>query len=392
MSKLAKLWLSTRARVDYRKPSSKLSLAAGLLVAAGCGSGALAASALVIQSQGSFMAGGTVIVPTPGNFDPVSVPPAAPAATGQTLSGDHAYVQFQIPTAPRTNAAVMWGSFVGNSWETTPDGREGFEELFLRKGYSVYYADRPRQGRASRTTVGTTINPSGGEQGSFIQFRLGNCAAGAPPVTCTLFPQSKFPPGAYALDQFRRWSVQSVGPGDATVTLNDLLAIIARVGPTVLFTHSASSLSGYQAAMQNPNIKGIIGLESTGVPCPSDNPFPAVVGNYGTTTCTQVPPADFAKLARIPILLEFGDNIPSGPANSFGLDFWYRMHAIDLEFMNAINAMGGHVTLLELTAKGIRGNTHFAFTDLNNSQVADLVADYLHANHLDGQQDPPVQH
>ena len=248
----------------------------------------------------------------------------------------------------------MWGSFAGHSWETTPDGREGFEQIFLRKGWKVYVADRPRMGRSARTTVGTTITPTAGDQGSFIQFRLG--------IWPNLYPNWKFPPGPYALDQFRRWGVQAVGPGDAALTLNDLLAIVDRVGPSVVFTHSASSLSGFQAAMQNPNVKGIVGLEPTGVPCPSDNPFPPVVGNFGTTSCTQVPPADFLKLTKIPIIIQFGDNIPSGPNSYFGLDFWYRMHAIDLEFMNAVNALGGHVTLLELTDRGIRGNTHFAFT------------------------------
>jgi hypothetical protein len=136
--------------------------------------------------------------------------------------------------------------------------------------------------------------------------------------------------------------------------------------------------------MQNANIKGIVGLESTGVPCPSDAPFPPVVGNFGTTTCTQVAPADFKKLTQIPILMEFGDNIPSAPSTYFGLDFWYRMHAIDLEFMNAVNALGGHVTLLELTQHGILGNTHFSFTDLNNVQVAGLISDWLNQNGLDG--------
>jgi len=364
------------ASIRNIKPSAKASLALGLLLTAG--SVAFADQPLVIQKQGSFMVGG-VVVTTNGVFNPMS-----PTSAGQTLSGDHTYVQFEIPQgASKQNSALMWGSFVGNSWETTPDGREGFEQLFFRRNWSVYVADRPRMGRSARTTVGLTVTPTAGDQGSFIQFRLGMCSAGTPPVTCNLYPGSQFPPGADALDQFRRWGVQSVGPGDATLTLNDLLAIVNKIGPTVLFTHSASSLSGYQAAMQNPNVKGIVGLESTGVPCPADNPFPPVVGNFGTTTCTQVPSADFKKLAQIPILMEFGDNIPSAPSTFFGLDFWYRMHAIDLEFMNAVNALGGHVTLLDLPSKGITGNTHFAFTDLNNDKVAGLISDWLGQNGLD---------
>jgi hypothetical protein len=377
MSKLLK------QRSAARRRASKLAYPLGLAVAAS-GVPALANDGfqpqqppLVIQQEGSFMAGGTVVT-TPGVFVPMN-----PTSAGQTLSGDHTYVQFQIPAGrPKENSALMWGSFVGNSWETTPDGRDGFKQIFLRQGWPVYVADRPRMGRAARTTVGTTITPTAGEEGSFIQFRLGLCSAGSPPVQCNLYPHSQFPTGPDALNQFNRWGVQSVGPGDASVTLNDLLAIVNDIGPTVLFTHSASSLSGYEAAMQNPNIKGIIGLESTGVPCPSDNPFPPVVGNFGTTTCTPVDPTLFKNLAKIPILMEFGDNIPSGPSSYFGLDFWYRMHAIDLEFKNAVNGLGGHVTLLELTQKGIKGNTHFAFTDLNNAHVAGLIQQYLRAQGL----------
>jgi hypothetical protein len=386
MSKLSRLWLSLHRRLDKARLSAKTSVVLGLLIAAGCGSSAFAdqfswrdngEKPLVLKQMGSFMVGGTVVT-TPGDFNPMNPTPA-----GQTLSGDHTYVQFEIPQgAVNRNAMLMWGSLVKTPWETTPDGRDGFEQIFLRQKWSVYLADRPRMGEAARTTVGTTITPTAGEQGFFIQFRLGLCSAGSPPVQCNLYPGSKFPPGPAALDQFNRWLTQSVGPGDATLTLNDLLAIVNKIGPTVLVTHSASSLSGYEAAMQNPNIKGIIGLESTGVPCPSDNPFPPVVGNFGTTTCTPVDPTLFKHLAEIPILMEFGDNIPSGPSNYFGLDFWYRMHAIDLEFKNAVNALGGHVTLLELTKKGIKGNTHFAFTDLNNAQVAGLIQQYLSAQGL----------
>src|SRR5580704_15898927 len=75
---------------------------------------------LVIQQEGSFMAGG-VVVTTPGVFTPMSPTPA-----GQTLSGDHTDVQLRSPARrPRANSLLMWGSFVGNSWETTPDGRNG---------------------------------------------------------------------------------------------------------------------------------------------------------------------------------------------------------------------------------------------------------------------------
>src|SRR5213592_607501 len=103
---------------------------------------------LVIQEQGSFFVGGTVVT-NPGTFDLKTPTPA-----GQTIHGDHSYVQYQIPVGARQYPLVMWhgGGQFSKSWETTPDGREGFQSIFLRRGFSTYIFDQPRHGRASRTT------------------------------------------------------------------------------------------------------------------------------------------------------------------------------------------------------------------------------------------------
>src|SRR5947209_20138706 len=79
---------------------------------------------LVIQEQGSFAVGGTVVA-APGTFDPRK--PLEPA--GQTYHGDHVFAFYQIPVNPRRYPIVMWhgaGQF-SKTWETTPDGREGFQ-------------------------------------------------------------------------------------------------------------------------------------------------------------------------------------------------------------------------------------------------------------------------
>jgi hypothetical protein len=87
---------------------------------------------LIIQEQGSFAAGGTVVT-APGTFDPKR--PQEPA--GQTYHGDHVYTFYQLPVTPRKYPIVMWhgaGQF-SKSWETTADGREGFQTIFLRRGF-----------------------------------------------------------------------------------------------------------------------------------------------------------------------------------------------------------------------------------------------------------------
>jgi hypothetical protein len=43
----------------------------------------------------------------------------------------------------------MWHSSSSKTWQTTFDGREGWQPIFLRRGFPVYIIDLPRQGRAS---------------------------------------------------------------------------------------------------------------------------------------------------------------------------------------------------------------------------------------------------
>ena len=101
---------------------------------------------LMIQEQGSFAVGGTVIQ-SPGTFDT-----ANPASGGQTLHGDHARVFYQVPVNARKLPLVMWHGFgqFSKTWETTADGREGYQTLFLRRQFATYLIDQPRRGAAGR--------------------------------------------------------------------------------------------------------------------------------------------------------------------------------------------------------------------------------------------------
>jgi len=92
---------------------------------------------IVIQEQGSFAVGGTVVTDS-GTFDPIrhgAFNPANQSSAGQTLHGDHAYVFYQIPAEPRELPLVFWHGYgqFSRTWETTPDGREGFQNISLRR-------------------------------------------------------------------------------------------------------------------------------------------------------------------------------------------------------------------------------------------------------------------
>jgi hypothetical protein len=50
---------------------------------------------------------------------------------------------------------------------------------------------------------------------------------------------------------------------------------------------------------------------------------------------------------------------------------------------DALNRRGGDVTIVPLPEIGIRGNTHFLFSDLNNLEIADLLSRFLQEKGLD---------
>ena len=96
-----------------------------------------------------------------------------------------------------------------------------------------------------------------------------------------------------------------------------------------------------------------------------------------------MPKAEFAKLTRIPIVVYYGDNIPEQPTPNFGEDNWRVRLAMARLWTQAINRHGGNATLVHLPQIGIRGNTHFPKSDLNNVEVADQMSRFLKDKGLD---------
>ena len=103
----------------------------------------------------------------------------------------------------------------------------------------------------------------------------------------------------------------------------------------------------------------------------------------GTLKGTGVPMDDFMKLTKIPIVLYFGDYIPEKATNKLGGENWRVRLQMGRKFVEVINRHGGNATLIELPKIGIRGNTHFMMSDLNNIEIANLLTEWLHDNKLD---------
>ena len=127
--------------------------------------------ALVIAEQGIFSAGGTVIQ-SDGTFD---VSNYYTSREGSTAHVDHANVLYQIPEN-NTELPMVFLHGYGQSrmgWMTTPDGREGWSDMFLRMGHSVWLIDQPRRGEAGQTSVAGTMTTTPSDQTWYTQFRIG---------------------------------------------------------------------------------------------------------------------------------------------------------------------------------------------------------------------------
>ncbi len=103
----------------------------------------------------------------------------------------------------------------------------------------------------------------------------------------------------------------------------------------------------------------------------------------GTLTAFEVPLSDFMKLTKIPIIIYYGDNIPDKPMDNPGQDGWRARLEMARLWRDCVNRHGGDVTVVHLPEIGIKGNTHFPFSDLNNVEIADLMSEWLKKKGLD---------
>lgn len=328
---------------------------------------------LLIQAQGSFAVGGTVTA-HPGTFNHLK--PMEPA--GQTYHADHLYAFYQVPVGARKHPIVMWhgAGQSAKTWETTADGREGFQNIFLRRNYATYLIDQPRRGRAGRSSVEATIKPVPDEQFLFNQFRVGRWPG--------YFDGVQFDRSAETLNQFFRTITPNTGAYDATVVSDGVVALLNKTGPAILFTHSQAGGPGWLTAIKSQNVKAIVAFEpGSGFVFPEGETPDAMPSAAGALAPVPVPLAEFRRLTRMPIVVLYGDNIPTEATERPGEDNWRVRLAMAKLWVTAVNRQGGDARLVHLPELGIGGNTHFPMSDMNNGQIADLVASFLTEKKLD---------
>jgi len=327
---------------------------------------------LIIKEQGSFAVGGSVIS-NPGTFDAIERTP-----DGQTFHGDHAYVFYQIPKDARKLPLVMWHGFgqFSKTWETTPDGREGFQNIFLKRRFGVYLLDQPRRGRAGRSMVEATITPNPDEQFWFNAFRVG--------VWPDYFPGVQFSKDPEALNQYFRQMTPNIGGFDVNVITDAVSELFNKTGPAILVTHSHSGGFGWSTAIKNPNVKAIVSYEpGSGFVFPEGEVPEPIESSSGALRAIGISMEEFLELTKIPIIIYYGDNIPAELDPNPGTDGWRVRLEMARLWRDAVKRHGGDVTVVHLPEIGIKGNTHFPFSDLNNLEIADLMSEWFKENGLD---------
>jgi hypothetical protein len=311
---------------------------------------------LTIRSQGSFFVGGEKrALPAP--------PPGAPFGGGD-ITVNQMYVQYQIPMRGNRHVPVVMvhGCCLSSkTWETTPDGRMGWDEYFVRRDRSVYLADQVSRARSGfdATVIGAVKSGaqppsalpnviSASHQIGWTVFRFG-------PSFGEAFPDGQFP--IEAVDELYKQMIPDLNallPAD-NPTWSNMAALAKQLNGAVLMGHSESGFFPEQAALIDASgVRGMISIEQ---PCPA-------------MTDAQV-----ATLAKIPTLMVFGDHL--GDVSTGGLVNWQTAHDSCLALVDKMNAAGGDAQMMHLPKLGIKGNSHMLMQDKNSDEIAALVIEWI---------------
>ena len=314
------------------------------------------ATAADIKEVGSFHIGGRTatlsglpkreIVFSPGS------PPTAVDPNGE-FAVEQMYVQYVLQTAPKARyPLLLWhgGGLTGVTWETKPDGQPGWQSFFIGAGHDVYVSDAVERGRASWARYPEVFKTepffrTAAE--AWTLFRFGP-AWDPDPAKRAAYPGGQFP--ADALGQFMKQGVPRWSTNDAA-TQAAYDALVQRVCPCVIVTHSQGGNFGFTAALHAPDkVRALISIEPSGAPDPAAAPI--------------------APLKSLPHLIVYGDYLGES-------GFWQRILKVTTRYREALSAQGGTADLMDLPAMGIKGNTHMLMMDRNSDQIASLVQDWI---------------
>lgn len=342
---------------QWTNVAAKLAMALGMTLIACSGANAQSSSGdIALRGMGLFHVGGREVTIAGQPVMEVARVPGGPLTridpNGVYLV-EQMYTQFFLPKQKRGAAPLLlWhgGGLTGVTFETTPDGREGWLNYFVRAGWDTYNADAVERGRAGfappQVFSGAPIFLTKADP--YERFRIGGGAGtfDNDPARRKVLPGNLFPTESY--ENFARQFVPRwLSTDDAVVA--GYLALVDKTCPCVLVVHSQGGLWAFQVAQQRPHkVKAIVAVEPAGFP----------------------QSGDAGALKNIPVLAIYGDY--------FDVDKrWATIRENGLAYFAKVRAGGGAVTVIDLPKEGVRGNSHMIPMDKNNNVVADIIQKWL---------------
>ena len=342
-------------------------------------------------------------------------PPVASNAGGGSGPGlsmiNQMYVQFMLPQKQKGKKHVPIGIVHGcclstKSWQTTPDGRMGWDEYFVRQAFDTYMIDQVGRARSGfdatkYNMVRHGITPCEApfpcveqpniliatDQFAWNIFRWGTTACTVSPCseTTTPWPDLKFPIETIGVGPDSNLQFYNMVIPDLSGTLSgapspanpagfynspsQMAKLATKVGGMALMGHSQSSSFPTRTALQPESgcypwtsanackVKAIIQIET---------------GCFGNLTQDQI-----ETLSNIPILIIDGDHYATP-----------RPVPACVTMMQQINGAGGDMSFAHLPALTpdslypgspgpMPGIEHMMMIGTQNLEVADLIIGWL---------------
>jgi pimeloyl-ACP methyl ester carboxylesterase len=326
----------------------------------------------------------------------------------QVMSGQM-YAEFQIPSKQTHTWPIVMvhgGGQTGTNFTGTPDGREGWAQYFLRQGYAVYVVDQVGRGRSAYVAdvygpQTAAPNPAEGSQTRF-----------AAPERYKAWPQAhlhtqwpgKGAPGDPIFDQFFASQVTGMEANAVQLNRDAILALLDKIGPAIVLTHSQSGPIGWPVADARPDlVKALISVEPGGPPfhgvdyvaAPEWFKDAASANTWGVTAVPLAfsPPA--AKASEVAIERQAKADAPDlarcwmqkPPARLLPNLAKVRHLVVTSEAsyhanydhctVKFLEQAGVHPTFIKLAEVGIRGNGHMMMLERNNLAIAALMSAWL---------------
>lgn len=286
------------------------------------------------------------------------------------------------------------------NWLQTPDGRMGWCDYFVSKGWRVVLAEQPSRGRSAYHPA--LEGSRGFHPLQIVRQRFTTDEGNWPQAKLhTQWPGNGWDWNDPCFRQFASAQVEYLPSNKRTqeLMLSAGQALLKLLGPSVLLTHSQAGPFGWLLADSCPElVKGIIACEPFGPPFSRDLSNEAVV-NYGLAELPLhfEPPISTPHELELEIMPAPREDLMAGWVPKAGIHSLPNLQGIpilltvseasyhaqyDHLFSEMFTRLGVEHDFVRLEEAGIHGNGHMMMLEKNNLQIADMFSHWLEEKNL----------